>query len=443
MARARIEGSVREAIDQRTSTTPTSDRRALTGAAPAICLGLALSLASFAPLEAAPSDAPLIFGHDQAPTSQSCLAPDQRCTWELTDGGPYEEKALGAAALANGGFIVVGDARGAGSPNFSAWAMSVSADGRRLWRIPIGGAEGDQLVSVTPTSGGGALAVGHTRSKGRGESDVWIVRLAPSGLVLWEKTFGGPENDRAKSVVRLADGGYAVAGFTASFGAGSRDMWLLRLDDAGAHLWSRTFGGVGTDSAMSVAATADGGIALTGQIWAEDAPRADLAVMRLNAEGDVLWRRTVDRSKIDIGTAVAPTADGGLMVLGSSQAETGLTDDVLALRYDAAGDLVWEKRLGAEKRDVPWSTTETANGDILIAAATWSFGAGSADAWLLRLSASGDEVWRRTYGGPAWDRALGVLALPGDEMLMIGHTSNKGAGYEDAWMLRLDSDGRL
>lgn len=412
-------------------------RDIVTGASAAIALFAATS----EPLAAPPAED--LDGNPEVATRAECLSAEARCTWELVDGGPFEEKALGVAALTDGGFIVVGDARSGGSPYFTAWAMRVSADGRRQWREPLGGALGDQLYAVAATPDGGALAVGHTRSQGRGESDVWIVRLAPSGLVLWEQTFGGPENDRARAVTRLADGGFAVAGFTASFGAGDRDMWLLRFDAEGEHVWSRTFGGPGNDAAFGVAGLPDGGIALTGQQWSTDAPGTDLLIIRMNADGDPIWRRLIDRSQIDIGTAITPTTDGGLIVLGSSQAETGLTDDMLAVRLDASGDGVWERRIGAEKRDTPWSAAETADGDILIAAATWSYGAGSADAWLMRLDGAGVERWRRTFGGPAWDRALGVLALPGDGILMIGHTSNKGAGYEDAWLLRLDGEGSL
>lgn len=396
-------------------------------------------------LEAAPPNDPQ--HREQAFASERCRAPENRCTWELTDGGPFEEKALGAAALTDGGFIVVGNARSGASPFFTAWAMRVSADGRRQWRHVLGGAQGDQLYAVAATPDGGALAVGHTRSKGAGESDFWVVRLAPSGLVRWERTFGGPANDRARAVARLPDGDFVLAGFTASFGAGDRDLWVIRIGADGGMRWARTLGGAGNDAAFGVAATTDGGVVVTGQHWrdrvGDTPPGADLLTVRLDADGVPIWRRIFDRSQIDIGTAIAPMSDGGFVVLGSSQAAQGLTDDIVALRLAADGAVQWERRIGAEKHDMPWSAAETADGDVLIAAATWSYGAGSADAWLLRLDPGGVERWRRTFGGPAWDRALGVLALPGDEMLVIGHTSNKGQGYEDAWLLRLDGAGRL
>ena len=82
-------------------------------------------------------------------------------------------------------------------------------------------------------SGGGFAVAGTTRSKGAGNNDIWILRLDGSGNLVWEKTYGGIAYDLATSIVEVNGGGFAVAGYTYSKGAGGRDVWILRLDSEG------------------------------------------------------------------------------------------------------------------------------------------------------------------------------------------------------------------
>jgi hypothetical protein len=101
-----------------------------------------------------------------------------------------------------------------------------------VWDRAYGGAERDEAFPIVALADGGFAVAGYTGSKGAGEADMWVLRLDESGNVVWDQTFGGAERDSAKSIVALADGGFAVAGYTGSKGAGEYDMWVLRLAGA-------------------------------------------------------------------------------------------------------------------------------------------------------------------------------------------------------------------
>ena len=98
------------------------------------------------------------------------------------------------------------------------------------WVQNFGGSERDGAFAVAAVKGGGTIMVGYTRSKGAGNSDVWVMRLDEQGNRLWDKTFGGPERDMATAVTQMRDGGFAVAAFTYSKGAGRGDAWIIRLN---------------------------------------------------------------------------------------------------------------------------------------------------------------------------------------------------------------------
>ena len=122
-----------------------------------------------------------------------------------------------------------------------------SATAQVEWERTFGGAGAEWARSVQPTSDGGYILAGQTDSYGAGEKDVYLVKTDAGGNMQWEKTFGGPDNDWAFAVTHTSDGGYAVGGVTWSFGAGENDFYFIKTDAQGQVEWERTYGGVGAD----------------------------------------------------------------------------------------------------------------------------------------------------------------------------------------------------
>jgi hypothetical protein len=154
-----------------------------------------------------------------------------------------------------------------------------------LWTKTFGGIDDDRGHSVQQTSDGGYVVAGYTVSFGAGNSsDVWLIKTDASGDTLWTKTFGGSNSDGGYSVQQTSDGGYIVTGGTHSFGAGDYDVWLIKTDASGGTSWTKTFGGDSKDMGHSVQQTAEGGYVVTGYTESFGAGDKDLWLIKTETE---------------------------------------------------------------------------------------------------------------------------------------------------------------
>jgi hypothetical protein len=146
---------------------------------------------------------------------------------------------------------------------------------------------GGEAYSIQQTSDGGYIVAGYTGSFGAGGRDFWVIKLDSSGNITWQKTYGGYNHDEAYSVQQTSDGGYIVAGYTYSFGVGSHDFWVIKLDSSGNIIWQKTYGGTGVDTAQSIQQTLDGGYIVTGTTTSFGAETYKFWVIKLDSNGNV------------------------------------------------------------------------------------------------------------------------------------------------------------
>ena len=139
--------------------------------------------------------------------------------------------------------------------------MKLDSNGAVQWQKTYGGTSYEFARSVQQTSDGGYIVAGYTYSFGVADYDydIWILKLDRGGTIEWQKTYGGTDDDYSRSIQQTSDGGYIVAGYTHSFGAGSTDGWLLKLDSSGSVQWQKTFGGTEADRFYSAQQTSDSG----------------------------------------------------------------------------------------------------------------------------------------------------------------------------------------
>jgi hypothetical protein len=231
---------------------------------------------------------------------------------------------------------------------------------------------------------------GWTRSFGAGGSDILLIKTDANGNIQWAKTYGGTNDDWAYSVQQTSGGGYIVAGWTYSFGAGSDDILLIKTDANGNIQWAKTYGGTDSDLAYSVQQTSDGGYIVAGLTRSFGAGLDDIFLVKTDANGDVQWAKTYGGTNDDLAYSVQQTSDGGYIVAGLTRSFGAGWYDILFIKTDANGNIIWAKTYGGTSRDEASSVQQTSDGGYIVAGTTWSFSAGLYNIFLVKTDASGN-----------------------------------------------------
>ncbi|HKR05656.1 MAG TPA: T9SS type A sorting domain-containing protein, partial [Bacteroidia bacterium] len=261
----------------------------------------------------------------------------------------------------------------------------------------FGGTDLDYGNSVQQTTDGGYIIAGWTYSYGAGSGDVYLIKTDAFGDTLWTKTFGGVYDDRGYSVQQTTDGGYIIAGYTTFFVVNYYDVYLIKTDANGNLLWAKSYGGstLGGDVGYSVKQTADGGYIISGRTYSFGGG-GNIYLIKTDANGDSLWTKTLDEDK---GWSCQQTTDGGYIITGSF----GNSNDVYLIKTDTNGNSVWTKNYGGIFTDYGYSVLQTSDGGYIISGETNSFSAGDRDAYLIKTDTIGNMLWSKTFGGTGDD----------------------------------------
>ncbi len=357
-------------------------------------------------------------------------------TWAKAYGGNSADAANSIISTSDG-YIVAGGTYSFGAGKQDFLVIKLDTNGGVTWAKTFGGSDLDKAYSVISTSDGYVVA-GYTRSVGAGSADFLVIKLDTNGGITWVKTYGGRGSDYAKSIISTSDG-YLVVGMTYSFGAGDYDLLAIKLDTNGEITWARTYGGSSDDRAYSITSTSDGYV-VAGKTNSFGAGSDDLLVIKLDTNGDVTWTRTYGGSSNDIAYSATSTSDGYL-IAGYTKSFGAGSDDFFVIKLDANGEVTWARTYGGGSDDTAYSITSTSDG-YLVAGETYSFGAGSNDFLVINLDTNGGVTWARTYGGSSYERTYSIISTS-DGYVAAGYTRSVGAGSNDFLVIKLDTNGNM
>jgi len=316
--------------------------------------------------------------------------------WNKTYGGTYSDLGYSVQETSDGGYVIAGYTRSLGNKDANVYLVRVDSEGNKIWTRTFGiqgtTNNNEKGYSVQQTNDGGYIIAGETNSSERGEKDlhdVYIVKTDPDGGLIWNKTYGGDRRDEGRSVQETSDGGYIIAGETTSFGEHATDIYLIKIDSEGNEIWSRTFGDMtGNERGYSVRETSDGGYIVAGMSWPLEQKNPDFYLLKTDSDGNKLWSTSYTgpdgHGSWDWGRSAMETGEGGYVIVGETYSEVERDQDVLLVKTDSLGNLLWSRTYGGADHEYGYSVLETGNGGYVIAGKTKSFGAGEYDVYIVK-----------------------------------------------------------
>jgi LPXTG-motif cell wall-anchored protein len=302
----------------------------------------------------------------------------------------------------------------------------------------FGGDKLDVGWAITGAFDYGYAVAGFTTSFGAGGSDAYVIKYDRNGKVQWDKVFGGPYNDYAYSIAQTGDGGLVVAG-TKSTHINVTDVYLIKLDSEGEVQWEKTYDISGNDEGYSVQLTSDGGYIIAGQTNGG----LKSLLIKTDNRGNISWHKIYGGSFNSAANQVWATTDMGYVAAGwiGVSKDNFLDRDVHLIKVGPTGELEWEKTFGGKSFDEGNSLRQTADGGFIITGYTTSMGSGKHDLYLIKTNSSGEKQWEKAFGGKESDVGTAVRQAEDGGFIITGYTNSYGKGSYDVYVVKTDSSG--
>lgn len=342
------------------------------------------------------------------------------------------------------------------------------------WQRCLGGTGFNGAYDVQQTNDDGFILAGQTWLIDQDETfDYLVIKTDSTGILQWQKSFGGSKTDQGRSVQKTYDNGYIIAGSSDSKDGditnnhGKYDYWVIKLNEHGEKEWEKSFGGYEDDKCYCIYATHDSGYILCGYSSSKDGDitnhhgdihNYDCWIVKINNAGDIIWENSFGGTHFENATSIIETNDKGFAFCGYSDSNDG---DVIGnkesanfwiVKLDSAGNLEWQKTydniLGEDRAN---SIKQTFDSGYIVAGVGYTAISGpyTYDYWVLKLDTNGDLEWQKKFGGTGHDEVYSVIQTKSGGYTLLGKSNSTDGdikhprGDFDFWALNLDAAGNI
>ncbi len=394
----------------------------------------------------------------------TCIAQQPSIQWAKCYGYGDQDYAKSIIQTLDGGYIVAGDSYTFYDSTtidnhglFDFLIIKLDNQGNIQWQKFYGGSSYDRANTILQTLDSGFIIAGTTSSNDGditsniGSLDGWIVKIDSVGLIQWQKTIGGLNEDYISEMKADYDG-YIIAGYTTSNDTlvsgnnGLEDYWLTKIDNSGNVLWQKVFGGSSYDEATCVIVTSDSGYAIAGRSRSTDFDVVgnhgffDCWVLKLDGNGNSIWKKSFGGLQLDEASAILQTDDNGFVVLGTTDSNDGDVSgnygnsDYWIVKLDSSGNLLWQKCLGGSQNDFGKSICRINNNHFAVAGYSLSndgdatFCHGDYDYWITEIDSDANIIWQHSFGGSGVDFPYSILQTNDSGLIISGLTKSSNDG---------------
>lgn len=402
----------------------------------------------------------------------------------------WQEKNVKVIQTMDNGLLISGSSKSSFSGDITSHnkgnndylLFKLNNNGTLEWDKLIGGYDDELLYSVVQTPDGGYIVAGTSNSSSSGDinqlnhglNDYSVIKIDSLGNTIWSKLYGGSENDFLRSMIISSDGNLVICGASSSNDGDisdkrneNQDIWILKINQSGDILWSKTIGGDATDSANSIAETKDGGFILVG---ASDSQLSgdfnsvgngtyDWAVAKIDRIGNVEWAKLFGNDGRDIAYDVLQTNDGQYAIVGNTQAIPEIGDySGRIIKLDKLGNKIWDKSFSSNDGSFFTEISLTQENEIIASGHSRASiidnidteNHGNLDIWVVKFNSLNEIIWNKQFGGAEDDMVFSAINY-GKYLIIAGSTfsssdgdiKGNNNGLSDYFLLTINSNGGI
>ncbi len=361
------------------------------------------------------------------------MQPTNGIVFEKSIGGSMDDFVYDGV-IHQDALYAVGTTHSLGDPNGDHYLIKMDLDGNVLWERNYGGVATDEGAAIHATNDGHLILAGATQSTGNGMKDIHLLKLNQNGDVIWEKTIGGSADDTPISVIETSDNSFCIAGTTESYGAGSRDIYLVWIDQNGSTIREKHFGGSDIDGSTELLELENKELMLYGYTANFGANSRDLYLMKLSANGDSIWSKRYGGSGYEESQDFVRTPSGDFVLQGHSSS-TDPIHDMFTVKVDANGNIIWEINNGGSMHDGGQAIAINEIGQYVLIGRSMSFRSGNRNIYMVTTDTDGNTLSEVILGGERDDWGQHLIVHK-DHYYVLGHTNSFNDNANDAYILK-------
>jgi len=366
---------------------------------------------------------------------------NKKSTFELSYGGRYSEVGNAILPLEDG-ILLVGSTESFGKGQKDVYVVKVDNFGNKIWSGAYGGGSTDEANAVVPVQDGFMLT-GTTSSFGNRVENIYLAKISKTGKLIWQKGYYSDKDDYyvAKDMVKISEDNLLIAGHEdhVKFFDAEVNFYLNAINTDGQRNGIKRYGN-GEEKSNSIISVSDGYV-MAGETdtWGNGAK--DSYVVKINKDGDRVWHNAFGWSYDEVANQIIQTKDGGYIIVGTTDSDHRNQKDVFVVKMDKDGNKVWQYHYGSKEHEEGRGIVETEDGYV-ITGYTKDTKSYNSDVYLLKIDKNGNIVWHRHYGGDRDDEGNAIAKVK-DGFIITGYITSKKNNSKDLYLLKVDNNGNI
>jgi hypothetical protein len=321
---------------------------------------------------------------------------------------------------------------------FCLLILSQPVFGQTTFQKIFDGGDNEEGWEIQKTADKGFILCGFTKSYGAGQNDMYVLKLDSIGNKEWDRVLGSSFSDGAYSIFETLENGYVLCGSNSS--SGNDDVHVIKMNNLGNVIWENSFGGSGNDFGFKIRALEDFSFIVLGQSESYGHGGKDIYLLKIDNAGNLIFSKTYGGTQNELARDFIVTSSNEIVISATTSSYGAGAQDGYLLKVDSLGVIIWAKTYGGIDNDRFWSIEETNGGNYIISGFTESVGAGMNDAWLIETDTSGTIIWSKAYGSLAQEQMIDVIQTEDGGFATIGCSSGYGSSG-NMFLIKTDVQG--